>query len=168
MSLYNSLLGKNEHYQDILDLVKLKDYQAPRFRDAYLSEDARVVRVYTRTGGPNRESYKNEISELKNHPLYVTDYDDKFDNTFMTFEFKVPGLRYGEALELLKVTDTRTGAQKFNDLMNNLEKGEGFDNPRVKRVNNNLSKAFSENNGGVIIINEDGSVSANGNNYNDN
>lgn len=144
MSLYNALLGKTPHYQEILDLIDLNEGDVERFRDAYLSDDARTVKVYTRTGGPNRKDHESFIIWMRTYPTYIKDYDDTFDNTFMTFEFKVPGEMYGRALKLLPLTDTRTGQQKFQDLMKSLEDGIGFDNPRVKKVNEQLERAFSQ------------------------
>lgn len=158
MSLYNALLGKNDHYKELLDLVDLHEGDIERFRDTYLSEDGRILKVYTRTGGPNRNSYQNFIRWMETYPTYIKNYDDTFDTTFMTFEFRIPGEKYGDALKLLKCTDTRTGQQKFKDLMSSLEDGSGWDNPRVKKVNEGLSKAFSSNKGGTILISDDGIV----------
>lgn len=161
MSLYNALLGKNKHYEEILDLIDINEKDVERFRDAYLSDDARTVKVYTRTGGPNRKDHETFICWMRTYPTFLNDYDDTFDETFMTFEFAVPGQNYGKALELLKDSDTRTGQQKFQDLMKSLEDGSGWDNPRVKKVNGGLEKAFSQGSTkevNIILVGEDGNV----------
>lgn len=160
MSLYNALLGKNDRYKEILELVDLNEGDIERFRDAYLSEDARIVKVYTRTGGPNRSSYQTFINWMKTYSTYIKDYDDDFDNTFMTFEFRVPGDMYGKALELLKDTDTRTGQQKFEDLMKSLEDGSGWEDPKVKKVTEQFDKIFSQEvpNKSILSIDEEGNI----------
>jgi len=62
----------------------------PRFRDCYLSKDLDKAFIYARTGGMNREEYLEDIQLVRDHHLFVKDYDDEFDNTFMYFEFKFP------------------------------------------------------------------------------
>lgn len=80
----------------------------PRFRDCFvgkatnsedtdqfgiplkISDSQDLISIYMRIGGGNRESYAQEIQELRNIPQYVEDYDDSFDSTFATFVFTIP------------------------------------------------------------------------------
>jgi hypothetical protein len=110
MSLYNAINGVNPATFFLLPMLGEKhpdDY--PRFRDCFAGEltndneddqfgipkkrndlSAKVISVYTRVGGGNREDYQNEIDELRSHPNYIKDYDDDFDSTFATFQFSIP------------------------------------------------------------------------------
>jgi hypothetical protein len=62
----------------------------PRFRDCFVDIDDKTINIYTRVGGGNRESHKDEIEELRKNQNYIRDYDDNFDNTFATFVFSIP------------------------------------------------------------------------------
>jgi len=94
----------------ILPVLGKHSDEYPRFRDCFLGElsnskdgtdqfgiplkvydiTKKVISVYTRVGGNNREDYKAEIAELRATPTYIKDYDDDFDNTFATFQFGFP------------------------------------------------------------------------------
>lgn len=110
MSLYNVMNKVNPATFFILPMLAEKhaeDY--PRFRDCFVQktgfklidgmpvmqpqikdEKNEKIYVFTRTGGGNRSSFKEEIKEMQGHPNYITDYDDPFDNTYAMFEFSVP------------------------------------------------------------------------------
>jgi hypothetical protein len=108
MSLYNMLFGVNPLSEVLLGLVGLSTQTVGRFRDCYVefSGDRWLLCVYTRNGGGNRECWNAKtwgareegcnctgcIASLKlpEHPLYVSDEDDDFDNTYATFYFAVP------------------------------------------------------------------------------
>lgn len=60
----------------------------PRFRDCFI-EDGKI-RVYTRTGGGNREEYEVQNQELRDMPTFIRDWDDEEDCTYAYFEFSVP------------------------------------------------------------------------------
>lgn len=89
MSLYNMLFGVNGLSELALELIG--NPEIPRFRDAraFFIGDKCFVEVYTRTGGSNRSSYSEEIHCLQSHPLYNSDEDDDYDNTYMTFYFQI-------------------------------------------------------------------------------
>lgn len=60
-----------------------------RLRSAWIEQDENGnprLAVYTRNGGPNSEHNEN----IRKHPLYITDKDDSFDNTYNTSYFKLP------------------------------------------------------------------------------
>ena len=82
----------------VLALIPLlgKPYTSyPRFRNCFSSDEEHseyddMIHVYMRVGGGNRESYEEEIEEMKASPYYVADFDDSFDNTYCTFVFEIP------------------------------------------------------------------------------
>ena len=60
-----------------------------RLRTAWIEKDEAGtprIAVYTRNGGPNSEYNEN----IRKHPLYITDKDDTFDNTYNTAYFRLP------------------------------------------------------------------------------
>lgn len=110
MSLYNMINGVNPATFFILPMLGEKHPDSyPRFRDCFIGElsnsdeedqfgipqkeqdvSKKVISIYTRVGGGNRDDYQDEIDELRSHPNYIKDYDDDFDSTFATFQFSVP------------------------------------------------------------------------------
>lgn len=64
-----------------------------RFRgiDKDVDEDGEpVIVLCTRTGGGNRESYREEWDAIRKHPNYIWDRDDDDDATFAYTYFSVP------------------------------------------------------------------------------
>ena len=47
------------------------------------------IAIYTRVGGGNRECGYGE-EELYKDENFITTYDDEYDNTYGTYEFRVP------------------------------------------------------------------------------
>lgn len=108
MSLYNAINGVNPATFFILPMLGKRPDEYPRFRDCFIGglenadendqfgipkkkiSDEKVISVYTRVGGGNRESYENEIEELRKMPNYIRDYDDDYDSTYATFIFSIP------------------------------------------------------------------------------
>lgn len=95
MSLYNLVNGVTPATFFILPVLGKHPDSYPRFRDCFLFDEQRPefdgkIHIYTRVGGGNRDAYDEQIEELRRNPLYVTDYDDDFDNTFATFVFDIP------------------------------------------------------------------------------
>jgi hypothetical protein len=72
----------------ILPMLGKHADEYPRFRDCFATDGN--IHVFTRVGGGNRENYQEAIDKLRAFPDYITDYDDDFDCTYATFEFKVP------------------------------------------------------------------------------
>lgn len=114
--MYNMLFGTNELALELLNILNLKTEDFGRFRDCYLSEDRTKIIVFTRCGGGNREDYDYVFEEIKEHPLYIRDYDDSFDCTYASIEFNMPK----EKLEHYKniKADTVTGPEKFKNFLN--------------------------------------------------
>lgn len=99
MSLYNHLMdGFSESLTVAAFLLKLKEpalFQSvfPRFRDTHAAlvpgdDRAFVVTVMTRSGGPNRESFSDQIAAVRLHNDFVSDRDCPWDSTFMYFVFQ--------------------------------------------------------------------------------
>lgn len=89
MSLYNMIAGFNPACVFFLPMLGRKADEYPRFRDCFLSEDKEHIAIYTRVGGNNRNCGYGE-EKLYKDENYVRTYDDDFDNTYATYEFKVP------------------------------------------------------------------------------
>jgi hypothetical protein len=93
MSLYNSLFGQETLAPVLLNALNLSRETVGRYRDCYLAkgEDLgmRII-VFTRNGGGNREDYEEVTRYLQAHPLYVRDWDEEYDCTYASYEFRVP------------------------------------------------------------------------------
>lgn len=89
MALYTQLFGENKEATSILGFANLNREMFPRYRDVFLCDDGNNVIVYTRIGGPNRNNYKQQIKNIKQHKQFIKDYDDEYDNTYAYFKFKV-------------------------------------------------------------------------------
>lgn len=90
MSLYNSLFGTNEETPVLLGMLGVNQEYFSRFRDIDLINDGTIIRVFTRLGGGNREYYNETWQKIRNHSLYLKDYDDDFDCTYAYIEFSIP------------------------------------------------------------------------------
>ena len=107
MGLYNLLAGRNPQAAVLLEILGLTEAAVGRFRDAFVLPDR--IAVYTRNGGGNREhfAYNDALEQtpidesccctgciitvhLPKHPLYISDKDDDFDNTYATVYFRFP------------------------------------------------------------------------------
>lgn len=118
--MYNLVMGDgHEVDRGRLLISLLGNPHVARFRDAWVEKDEAgnpVIAIYTRTGGGNRECYCERYKaehvptecyaaaneELAQNPFYLRDTDDKFDNTYATFYFRVPD-RYQEILAEVSV-----------------------------------------------------------------
>ena len=105
MGLYNMVFGMNPLSDVILATLGLTRADCGRFRDCFVTNGE--IAVYTRNGGGNREEYQPVIDKLAEHPCYLRDQDDDFDNTYATIYFKFPD----EFAEGLKKIDS---GEKFD------------------------------------------------------
>lgn len=150
MSLYNNLFGVNKDANEILALVGLTPGYFARFRDVDLINDGKTVRVFTRTGGGNRENYQVVWEEIRKDSNYITDYDDDFDCTYAYIEFRVPADNLEKA-KLLYKGEPESFEDKFNrslEDMNNpnsksYEVGEAIAKQIVEKINNDESGVIS-------------------------
>lgn len=88
MSLYNMINGFNPACMLIMPMLGRKQDEYPRFRDCFVTEENNIA-IYTRVGGGNRGCGYGE-EELYKDENFLTTYDDGFDSTYATYEFKVP------------------------------------------------------------------------------
>ena len=88
MSLYNMMNGFNPACVLIMPMLGRKQDEYPRFRDCFVTEENNIA-IYTRVGGGNRNCGYGE-EELYKDENFLTTYDDDFDSTYATYEFKVP------------------------------------------------------------------------------
>lgn len=165
MSLYNQLFGMNPLSVDLLRIIDVggDEFPVARFRDAHFVEvkdDLRIA-VFTRQGGGNRHCYGDEYDgdcggpsgcsgcsndQLKHHPLYVRDYDDDFDSTYATFEFRPPEAAIPFLRELMQTMGQKGASppmEKFKGLINNLQAGVTAEqDPHVARSLNVAKDIF--------------------------
>lgn len=122
--MYDVLGLRNDETATImLRMAGLEVGEIPRFRDCYPAKSGQAIIVYTRTGGNNREEYADEIEHLCNKDNFIDDYDDTFDNTYMSFEF-TPLPEYKDLLmEIVKESpqSATTGAEKFQKVIEMME-----------------------------------------------
>lgn len=88
MSLYNMINGYNPACLLILPMLGRKQEDYPRFRDCYVTDENNIA-IYTKVGGENRNcGFGEEV--LYDDENFIKTYDDEFDKTYATYEFKVP------------------------------------------------------------------------------
>ena len=88
MSLYNALFGFSPACIFFMPMLGRKQEDYPRFRDCFVTEDNNIG-IYTRVGGNNRGCGFGE-EELYADEHFIRTYDDGFDDTYATYEFRVP------------------------------------------------------------------------------
>ena len=88
MSLYNMVNGFNPACVLIMPMLGRTQDEYPRFRDCFVTEEKNIA-IYTRVGGGNRNCGYGE-EELYKDENFLTTYDDEYDSTYATYEFKVP------------------------------------------------------------------------------
>lgn len=88
MSLYNMMNGFNPACVLIMPMLGRKQEEYPRFRDCFVTKEKNIA-IYTRVGGGNRGCGYGE-EELYEDENFLTTYDDDFDSTYATYEFRVP------------------------------------------------------------------------------
>ena len=86
--LYNYLCGCNPYTGVILKMIGLNYTVIERFRDCGVDIEKGQIWVYARTGGQNREQYKNE--KLIYNTWYIEDHDDTYDETYAEYNFRIP------------------------------------------------------------------------------
>lgn len=88
MSMYNMINGFNPACVFIMPMLGRKQEEWPRFRDCFVTEEGNIA-IYTRVGGGNRNCGYNE-EKLYEDENFIKTYDDEYDTTYGTYEFKVP------------------------------------------------------------------------------
>lgn len=174
--MFNALFSENEYSDELLSFLSLTKEDVGRFRDCYLSKDGKAIIIYTRNGGGNREDYAYVFDNLSKHPNYIKDYDDDFDNTYASIEFSIPDEYKDRASEIFKVSDTTTGAEKFDKLFKDLDEDPDKvfkENEKFRTLYENLTSALNSTSKhsddssetgttkpkiNLIYVNSDGSV----------
>ncbi len=130
MSLYNMLFGMNEDVPVLLGMLSVNMEYFDRFRDVYLVENGKNIRVYARIGGKNREEHKETWEKIRKHTYYLKDYDDDLDETYSYIDFSIPEEYIGTAKFMFK-EEPETVKDKFNKEISEMD-NEG--SPASKRA----------------------------------
>jgi len=121
MNMYTLIFGENDNAKLLMKILDIDQasgkWHSGRYRDCYL-QDNKII-LYTRNGNGNREDYFP--NEIVNHPNYITDYDDDFDQTYCYIEFSIPE-EFKKDLENIE-QEQYTPTEKFLTFINSL-KGE--------------------------------------------
>lgn len=152
MSLYNMLFGENllaPLFLKILDIDQPDGkYESGRFRDIYLNAEGTRIILLTRNGGNNREDYfpKNILE----HPNYLTDYDDSFDNTYCYIEFLVPKRFQAALKKLAPGKEPKKLHEKFEGVVKDLEQNKTT--PETKKAEKIMEEILKKMESGETII----------------
>lgn len=133
--MYNLLNGVQLSTFFILPMLGKHPDEYPRFRDCFVGKmihdfndvdylkipklkhgDENLISIYTRVGGNNRAHYQDEITKLKEMEGYVEDFDDKFDETYATFVFKVPD-KFLKDFNLVKEGDLLNTSKEYKEIV---------------------------------------------------
>lgn len=112
MSLYNTLFGENEESPVLLGMIGVNKEYFDRYRDVELIHDGTRIQVFTRLGGGNRPDYKETWDKIRNHHLYIKDYDDDFDCTYAYIEYNIPD-EFKETAKKMFKGEPATFKEKF-------------------------------------------------------
>ena len=132
MSLYNFLFGENKNSDILLGVIGLCKKDFGRYRDIFLNKEGTIITVLTRIGGNNRKDYETELTNLSNNKNYIKDYDDKYDNTYAYFEFKVPE-KYSKMCKTIAPKENRLSLKEMFD--NEIEQSNIEGSDANKRMN---------------------------------
>lgn len=120
MSLYNMLFNENQETNVLLGMLGLNKEFFARFRDIDLVKNGTIIRVFTRLGGGNRKDYEDEWKEIRNHLLYIDDYDDDYDETYAYIEFNIPE-EYKETAKKMFKEEPLSFQEKFEKRLEDLK-----------------------------------------------
>lgn len=155
MSLYNLLFGQNTMAELLLSILDLEKGDVGRFRDAFVCDDpihGKVIAIYTRNGGGNRENYQDTLDHLSTLPGWIRDEDDDFDETYCTIYFQIP-----ETFKTL-LSDMSVGGwnpdERWFGKLEEINKGEIPEKTRVimQQLGNALKQALEDKDDGPKII----------------
>lgn len=154
-NMYQLVHGVSPATFFILPMLGKHADEYPRFRDCFvqrhsfqMKDDLPIMQpdeivsmpdkiyVLTRLGGGNREAYAKEIEALRKSSYYEEDYDDRFDNTYATFVFRVPG-KWREDYELVTSGQVERISQEYREELYRVY-------PKLKSKFDNLFDASDE------------------------
>ena len=144
MSLYNMLFGTNENTIELLKILNVDKMFFDRFRDIELTDDGKTIRVLTRTGGGNREDYYDNWGKIRKHELYITDYDDDFDETYAYIDFKVPEKDLEVTTKLFKGAPLDIH-EKFSNEIKEMDKPNTEASKRAEIIADKIVNAIEKN-----------------------
>lgn len=87
-TMYNTIHGTNRYAFFWLGMLGLPPVVLESFRDSYLQrgpDGTLEICIYTRNGG---EAPALATEMLRTHPLYVGDYRDAYDQSYVTYLFR--------------------------------------------------------------------------------
>lgn len=113
--------------------IETQYWVSGRFRDIYLNGDGTKIILYTRNGGGNRDAYYYIFDVLREHPNYISDYDDEFDCTYAYLEFSIPEKAKRLCKSLATGDDPKTISQMFLETIAEMKKMKPEDFMRDKR-----------------------------------
>lgn len=152
MSLYNKLFGTNEDTPILLGMIGVNKEYFARFRDVFLCNDGKNIRIYTRTGGANRVEHQENWNKIRNNSLYVRDYDDEFDDTYAYIEFNIPDRYKKTALKIYK-GEPISANEKFKKECEEMSIPGTPAYNRAKEIADTIMQQLDKNdNGGIKII----------------
>lgn len=150
MSLYNTLFGMKEETPVLLGMIGVNKEYFSRFRDVELIDKGNIIRVFTRLGGENRKNYQKKWEEIKNHTLYIRDYDDNFDETYAYIEFNIPQKYKGTAKKMFK-KEPDTFEYKFKKEMEEMNKPGTEAYEKAEKIAKQFMDGLKSGNGIQII-----------------
>lgn len=103
--MHTMMIGQNPDTAIVLEVLGL---EFARLRHCYLGrtlDGTVIVTVKTRTGGGNRDDYREIIRTIRNHKYYMKDYEETFDNTYAHFVFHVPPTEFPADFQLPEYDD---------------------------------------------------------------
>lgn len=151
MSLYNMLFGINEEMPVLLGMIGVNTEYFDRFRDVDLIEDGTKIRVMTRLGGGNREGYEDTWEKIRNHELYITDYDDDFDCTYAFIEFKIPEKFKNTAKKMFK-GEPISFSERFNKELEEMNKPGTDAYKKAEKIAEQFANAINNDDEGNVHI----------------
>jgi hypothetical protein len=131
--LYNDLFGVYPAADELLKMLGLERAAVPRFRDCYLSEDAKHIIVMTRTGGSYKLKWQEQNAELRRVFGFVLDAELSIDVTYITFHYLLPTAFKARAEELRASIPPRDPLKLWKQLTERMDSPNAADDPEVIR-----------------------------------
>ncbi len=155
MSLYNVLFGENSESPVLLGMIGVNKEYFDRYRDVDLIEKGTKIRVFTRLGGGNRPDYKKTWDKIRNHELYIKDYDDDFDCTYAYIEYNIPE-QFKETAKKMFKGEPISFSNKFKKELEEMDKPETEAYKKAeeiaKKIINTIENTNENDNGNIHII----------------
>ena len=152
MSLYSKLFGENVDTPILLGMIGVNKQYFERFRDVFLCNNGKNIKIYTRIGGDNRSDYEATWKKIKQHILYKTDYDDSFDNTYAYIEFSIPE-KYEKVAQKMYKNEPISVGDMFKKECEEMKQEGSEAYKRAEKIANMIIKEIENpKNGGIIRL----------------